>query len=68
MKKNMGSLDRTLRVAAAVLVVVLYFAGVISGAVTVVLGVIAVVLVLTSFIGICPAYLPFGLSTRRSGG
>ncbi|MGI9164554.1 MAG: YgaP-like transmembrane domain [Mycobacterium sp.] len=25
----------------------------------------AVVLLLTSFVGVCPAYLPFGLSTAR---
>ena len=28
-------------------------------------GVIGVLPVLTAFVGICPAYLPFGISTRR---
>ncbi len=64
MKKNMGSLDRVLRVAAAVLVAVLYFTGVISGTVAIVLGIVAAVFILTSLVGTCPAYLPFGLSTR----
>ena len=61
----MGSSDRILRIAAAVLIAVLYFAGVLSGTIAVLLGIIASIFVLTSFFGWCPAYLPFGLSTRR---
>lgn len=64
MTKNMGTIDRALRFGAAVLIAVLYFTGVISGTVALVLGLIAVVFLLTSFVGTCPAYLPFGLSTR----
>jgi K+-transporting ATPase A subunit len=64
MTKNMGSIDRALRFGAAVLIAVLYFTGVISGTVALILGIIAVVFILTSFVGTCPAYLPFGLSTR----
>lgn len=67
MKKNMGAVDRGLRAALAVLVAVLYFTGIINGTVAIVLGVLAVVFLLTSFVGTCPLYLPFGLSTRRSG-
>jgi hypothetical protein len=66
MTKNMGTLDRGLRFALAVLIAVLYFAGVISGTVALILGIIAVVFLLTSFVGTCPAYLPFGLSTRKT--
>jgi hypothetical protein len=65
LKKNMGSSDRILRIAAAMLIAVLYFAGVLSGTIAVLLGIIAGIFVLTSFVGWCPAYLPFGLSTRR---
>ena len=67
MTKNMGSLDRRLRAALAVLVAVLYFTGVISGTVAIILGVLAVVFLATSFVGTCPLYLPFGLSTLRRG-
>lgn len=59
----MGNLDRGLRIAIAALVLVLYLTGVISGTWAIVLGVVAAVFVLTGFIGVCPAYLPFGLST-----
>jgi hypothetical protein len=67
MKKNMGSLDRSIRVVLAAIVAVLYFAGVISGPVAVVLGILALVFLATSFVGTCPLYLPFGLSTLRKG-
>lgn len=65
MTKNMGTLDRALRFAVAVVIAVLYFTGVISGTVALVLGIIAVVFLLTSFVGTCPAYLPFHISTRQ---
>lgn len=65
MKPNMGTIDRALRTAVALLVIVLYLAGYISGTVAIVLGVVALAFLLTSAIGWCPAYVPFGLSTRR---
>lgn len=65
MTKNMGLLDRMIRVLAAVLVLVLYLTHVISGPLAVVLGVIAAVFVITGFVGTCPAYLPFKLSTLK---
>lgn len=65
MKKNMGTLDRIIRAAAAVAIAVLYFTGKISGTVATVLGILAVIFVITSFVSWCPAYLPSGLSTRR---
>ena len=63
MKKNMGTVDRVIRILLAAAVLVLYLTHVISGPIAIVLGVIAVVFALTSFVGVCPAYLPFRLST-----
>ncbi|WP_234567592.1 YgaP family membrane protein [Rhodohalobacter sp. 614A] len=65
MKKNMGSADRTVRIIVAVIVAILYFTGQISGTAAIILGILAIVFLLTSFIGTCPLYLPFGLSTRK---
>ncbi len=65
MKKNMGTLDRIIRLALVVLVAILYFAGVISGTWAIILGIAAVVFLLTSLIGFCPLYVPFGISTKR---
>jgi predicted PurR-regulated permease PerM len=64
-KKNMGAIDRIVRTAAAVVIVALYFGGQISGTAAILLGVVAVAFLLTSLVSWCPAYLPFGLSTRR---
>ena len=63
MKKNMGTVDRGIRVALAALVAVLFFTHVISGPTAIVLGVVAVVFLLTSFVGTCPAYMALGWST-----
>ncbi|MCE9599079.1 MAG: DUF2892 domain-containing protein [Spirochaetia bacterium] len=65
MKANMGTVDRSVRVLLAVGVAVLYWQGIISGTVAIILGVLAVVFVLTSLISVCPLYLPFGFSTKR---
>ena len=67
MKLNMGTIDRSIRLVVAAIIAVLYFAGWITGAAAVVLGIVAIVLLLTSIVGWCPGYLPFGLSTRKSG-
>ena len=66
MKKNMGTIDRTVRTLAAVGVGVLYLTGKIGGTLALVLGAFAVVFLLTSFVGWCPLYNPLGLSTRKS--
>lgn len=63
MKKNMGNLDRIIRVLIAVAVAALYFANIISGTVAIVLGVLAIVFVATSLVSFCPLYTLFGLST-----
>lgn len=65
MTKNIGTTDRILRVAAAAAVLILYLTHVISGPVAVILGAVAAVLVLTSFVGVCPLYLPFKVSTAK---
>lgn len=65
MQKNMGTVDRALRTLLALLVAVLYFTGRIGGTLAVVLGVLAVVFLLTSFVGWCPLYSPLRWSTRK---
>jgi hypothetical protein len=65
MKKNMGTIDKLIRMLIAVVIVVLYFTHVISGTLEIVLLVLAVIFALTSLISFCPLYLPFGLSTKK---
>ena len=63
MKKNMGSVDRIIRIIIAVIVAVLYFTGTISGTIGIVLLILAGVFLLTSLISSCPLYIPFGITT-----
>lgn len=65
MKKNMGTVDRAVRIVLAIVVAVLYFTNMISGTAAIILGIIAIVFLLTSFVGVCPAYLPLGLNTKK---
>lgn len=57
MKKNIGTLDRVLRILLG-LAIIAY--GVINHSW---LGAIGAVPLLTAFIGFCPAYCPLGIST-----
>jgi hypothetical protein len=65
MTKNMGTVDRLLRSLVAVILLMLIVDGTLSGAIAVVLGIIAVAFLLTSALGYCPAYPPLKLSTRK---
>lgn len=64
MKKNMGNIDRSLRVLIAAVLAILYFTETISGTFGLVLLVVAVILLLTSILGICPMYYPLGMQTN----
>ena len=63
MKKNMGTADKSIRLIIAVIIGVLYFTGMVSGTLGIILLVVAGVFALTSFISFCPLYAPFGMST-----
>jgi len=65
MKQNMGTIDRVIRVILAILVLVLYLAGSISGTAAIILGIFAVIFVLTSLVGFCPLYVPLKISTKK---
>jgi hypothetical protein len=65
MKKNMGTVDKVVRILAAVIIAGLYFANIISGTVAIILLILAGIFILTSFMSFCPLYLPFGISTRK---
>ena len=63
MKRNMGVADRIIRVLLADVLAYLYFAGIVTGTVGVILIILAGVFVLTSLIGFCPLYTLIGLNT-----
>ncbi len=68
MKTNMGTVDRLIRIAFAIVVAVLFFTGQITGVAAVVLGILAVVFLLTAVVAFCPLYLPLGISTKKKEG
>jgi hypothetical protein len=65
MKKNMGSADRIVRIVIAILLIMLYFTGVIPGTAGIVLTALAGVFLLTSAAGFCPLYVLFGINTCK---
>jgi hypothetical protein len=65
MRKNMGTADKIIRLVVAALFVVLYFTKVVTGVWGIVMLVIALMFVATSFLSFCPLYLPFGIKTNN---
>jgi len=65
MIKNMGKVDRVVRLVIALVVGVLIITGNLVGTAAVVLGILALVFVATSAIGTCPLYIPFKISTKK---
>jgi len=65
MKKNMGTIDKSVRIVLALVAVVLFFTHVVTGVLGIVFLVLAGVFVLTSLISFCPLYWPFGINTCK---
>ncbi len=66
MKPNLSTLDRIVRVVVAALFAYLYFGGIVTGVLGVVLAVLGAVFVLTALVGFCPLYTLFKFSTLKS--
>jgi ABC-type phosphate transport system permease subunit len=64
MTKNMGNIDRALRLAVVLAIGVAFLMGKLSGTPAIILGVVAVAFFLTSLVGTCPIYSVLGLSSR----
>jgi len=65
MPTNMGTIDRVIRAILAVLIGILYFMDQISGIAAIVLGLVAIIFLLTSLMSFCPLYWPIKLSTVK---
>jgi hypothetical protein len=61
MNKNVGGVDRILRVVVGVLLIALAATGTVGA-----WGYVGIVPILTGAIGWCPAYLPFGFSSCKT--
>ena len=62
----MGSTDRGIRILLAIIMGGLYFTNTVTGAIGIVLLVLAVVFLLTSFVSFCPLYTLFGFNTNKT--
>ncbi len=65
MTVNMASWDRIVRLVVAVLFGYLFFTKMVSGVVGIVLLILAIVFLVTSFVGFCPLYKIFNFSTKK---
>lgn len=65
MKKNMGSADKGIRVLIAIAIALLYYFDVIQGTLAYVLMALAIVFLITSFLGFCPLYNPLNINTDK---
>lgn len=65
MKKNMGTTDKGIRVAIAIIVALLYYFNIIEGTLAYILMAFAIVFLLTSFISFCPLYTLLGINTCK---
>ena len=66
MKKNMGKIDRAIRLIGGPVLVLLAIFVIKSAIWSWIIGGIGVVWFVTGLVSRCPGYMPFGVSTRKS--
>ena len=64
MKKNVGSLDKLLRMVVGVVFAILFALKVVTGTLGLTLLIVGIILFLTGFINFCPLYSLLKISTR----
>jgi hypothetical protein len=65
MKKNMGSTDRTVRMIAGI-AFILAAIFLTTGALDIVLYLFGSLWIVTSIAGVCPLYMPFNFTTKKT--
>jgi len=63
MKKNVGTVDKVVRILIAIVFVCLYYAQLITGTLAIIFLILSGILILTSLVGFCPLYLLFKINT-----
>jgi hypothetical protein len=66
MKKNMGGLDRIIRIIIVAIIGFLYYNGTIEGTLAYVLLALGGIFLFTSFVSFCPLYSLVGLNTCKA--
>jgi hypothetical protein len=65
MQKNMGTIDKSLRIIVAVIFGILYFTDTVTGILGIILLILGIVFLLTSLVSFCPLYTPLKISTNK---
>ena len=65
MKKNVGNIDKVIRIILAVVIVILALTHVISGILAVIMLILAGIFVLTTMISFCPIWWALGIGTAK---
>jgi hypothetical protein len=65
MKKNIGTIDKIIRVLLAIIFAVLYFAHIITGTLGIILLALGGVFILTSLVSFCPIWWSIKISTNK---
>jgi hypothetical protein len=65
MNKNVGTIDKALRIAVAAVLAYLYFSGTVTGTLGIVALVMAIAAVATSAVGFCGLYSILGINTCK---
>jgi len=63
----MGTTGRLIRTCAPLFIDTLYLAGFFSGTTALILGIIAIVFVITGLVSFCPLYVPCKINTMKKG-
>jgi len=63
MNKNMGAVDKLVRLVVALLLILGYFQELVSGVLGIIFLIVAGIFILTSLVSVCPIYSIFGISS-----
>jgi hypothetical protein len=65
MNKNMGAIDRLIRLIIGVVLAILVIAKAVTGVGAVIIGIVAIILLATGIFGFCGLYVPLKVSTLK---
>jgi hypothetical protein len=63
MNKNMGTTDRSIRAILGIAAILIALFAT-SGVADIILYIFAAIMIVTSYVGVCPLYIPFKISTK----
>ena len=66
MKKNLGSADRVIRLLLAAVLGFLFYNQTVTGTMGIIFLIVAIVLVVTSFVSFCPLYAILGIKSSKN--